>query len=346
MKMPRFLTVSKRCAWRRAIAEVVCSHAWLDAIAPAENGEVLHSRLEIYPPGENQTAMRTCRVCQRIRPNGLLPICCDCQVEQSESTFWDSFWWARDTDHEGLLRRWWPNPARIRDNSVVEIARRVRQAQSCELAMVDSSHSDERSAIYPDETADLPYESTNATRSRPDKHLSTLVAATFSLGISSGRVRFYDAIPAASLAALPEQVAWAILQVAKSLDRLEMQSVRAATTAFRKVCRPIADARILRCRGGIGIKWSGGCRCLIRYQPSLSTRNVSIGTGRSAGCELTLLPESEQALRSEIHQYETFGCVARRARRFTRPNPYHRVPEDHLTVEDLFVSKPRRRAKE
>ena len=66
------------------------------------------------------------------------------------------------------------------------------------------------------------------------------------------------------------------------------------------------------------------------------SRAPSIGSGNAAGCQLTVLPESDAALGREIESYQRRGRLAPSVQRFTRPSPYRRAPEDRAPVEALL----------
>lgn len=355
------LTYSQGQALRRRLAGTVCSSAWLDAIAPADNkGVVQGLKPDLYPPGDFSTAMSECAACKRIGPpNGVRGICADCETEEVELAFWERCLQASTHDRTQLLRRWWREPVRFYPTVRKCEAESWGVPSTCDppallanpagmIFALATPHgrgtrSEEVSAIDERKPTDPSSDSDGGLQEKRSDRRVALEIACRILGVPSPGIRFYDPIPRSSLAHLPEKVAAELVCLAESFDRRTAPSVRAATTAFRRVCQPLGEFAVVRRRKTIALLHGGIAYCLLRYEPVLPTRNVSIGSGRSAGCVLTLLPEDEQALRREIAYANEHGQAALSARRFTRPNPYRSAPEDRLDVLSCFgARRPRR----
>jgi hypothetical protein len=121
-------------------------------------------------------------------------------------------------------------------------------------------------------------------------------------GTPSQFTRFFDPIPLSSLNSLPIKVAVEIRSTAIYFDRQIAPSVSAATTAFRKACKPLGRTSIVRKRGNIFLSHGGRVYCLLRYKPT-------------SRCDLRLLPESDEPILNEIAYFKEHGAVSPRARR-------------------------------
>lgn len=336
---------------------MVCSAAWLDAIAPAdENGVVRHVYDGVFPPGGDATIMCVCAACKRtVPPNGHSAICYDCEIERAELSLLERL--ARASAHrylaciaserEQLWRRWWRVPVRFAVTPTAEgtdaepplllnnpFNLAGGEEPYCKLGKEGESAVECPS--YDDHSGNAPHGSDRLPHSQPaNRHLAGEIACR-SLGVPSPLIHFFDPIPGSSLAALPGNVAAEIGRLAESFDRQLARSVRVATTAFRKACRPLGDFSILRRCGNITLVHAGRSYCLLRYEPATPTRNVSIGSGRSAGCAMQLLPESESGIQREIAYAKEHGDAAPSAKRFTRRNPFRPAPEDFLGVQAVL----------
>jgi len=326
---------------RSRLLQIVCSSTWLDAIAPADfNGLVRHARRGVYPPGGENTAMRECPACRRISPpNSPQPICGDCEIEIAELAF--CMWCAQSTRSQRFerQRRWWCSPMRLDlsadddDGTSPTWATFVNNPGSVVHGLEPS---DETTAEFVDEFSALDDDPDVSPRTARPDHRAAVKFAHRILGLPTKQIAFNDPIPRSSLSQLPTHVASDLERLAAEFVGQTARSVRAATTAFRRTCRSLADASIRARRGLIELEYAGRYYGLLRYAPVWPTRNVSIGSGRSAGCALTMLPESELALQREIAYAEAYGGAVPSAKRFTRSNPFRAAPEDALGLRALL----------
>lgn len=338
---------------RNDLAAIVCSGSWLDTVVPQnENGVVRGFFDDVFPPGGDTTIMRACHTCKRISPpNGCLGICCDCEVEQAEFAYLERLRCMSPyrlvasiaSEREQVWRRWWRMPIRFAVTPTVE----TEQKEAEPSLLVNNpfnvvggvepyrrsgqeGESSEECPSFDDHAGDAPRGSDQLPNvKRMDRHLAGEIACRV-LGTPSPLTHCFDPIPRSSLASLPGVVATEVLRLAESFDRQLSRSVRDATTAFRKACRSLGEFRILRRFGSILLACGGNYYCLLRYEPAIPTRNVSVGSGRSAGCALQLLTETETGLQREIDYARKHGVVAPSTKRFTRRNPYRFAPEDYF----------------
>ena len=338
--MHRMLNYAQATRLLTTLARLVCSTAWLEQIAPRplQNGWSFDD--EQYPPGGGQTRMRFCAVCETIAPPNLpMTHCFDCETELSELRFLQ---FCKERIDEGIaefIKRWWELPLRFAgepdglfNNPWTAIADMMESGSF-------RSRAEEGSPIYGEETADSPDGRPPTSRTDDAVRRSAVESACYRLGIPCSHTRFYDPIPASSLKFLPPDIAEAIHELAGGLPRESAQSVRQAMRAFRQICQSLPDSEIRRWRRNIVLRWQQQQFCLIRYSGEFPTRNVSINSGRSAGCELDLLSATEAVLRKEIGYFQQHGRIVPSARRFSRPRPHLRAPEDNLRVEDCFGAR-------
>jgi len=335
---------------RRRLLQAVCSSSWLDAIAPADaNGYVRTARRGLYPPGGEATAMRECPACRRISPpNSPQPVCGDCEIETVELAFSQRCARSTHSQRRELQRLWWRSPLRFdlsdADDSVAPTwtslvqnpAGAIRGWAPSENAT--DGFADEFSP-NDDDHADSPSGSDETSSAVRDDRLAAAEYAHWLLGLPTRQIAYYDPIPKSSLSLLPADVASELLRLTTEFAGQMARSIRAATTAFRRACRPLESASIRGRRGLIELRYAGRCYGLLRYASDLPTRNVSIGSGRSAGCVLTLLPENEAALRREIAFAEANEDVVPSAKRFTRSNPFRSAPEDRFGLRAFLGSR-------
>jgi hypothetical protein len=333
------LSYQEGCKKRKNVATVVCSSAWLDAIVPEdENGVVQGYHDDLYPPGGNATLMRECVACRRVSPqNGHAGICCDCEVEQAESAhakqrrrasrnqISDHF----ASDWKQLEKRWWRRP-------IVEIL----PDRSAEQEDVSSNGP----PSYDDHSGNGPSGSDRLPGTYPVDRRIAREDACRVLGLPSPLIRFSDPIPRSSLKYLPGAVAAELNRIAESFDRQAAKSVRAVSKAFRNACRSLGQFHVRRDQGNIVLRYDGRTFCLLRCEPDMPTRGVSIGSGRSAGCPFQLLSEKVPSLKKEIAdclkkiarkpENEVLKnwprYLSRRVKRFTSGNPRDYAPEDWL----------------
>ena len=111
------LPVPSADAVRRALRQVVCSAAWLEAVEGALTTNSGAQFWELYPPGGRQTGMRVCGDCQRIAPTcGQGERCADCRTEAEELSLIGRI--QNDNSLAGELRtRWYARPWRISESS-------------------------------------------------------------------------------------------------------------------------------------------------------------------------------------------------------------------------------------
>ena len=86
--MPLTFAAKLRLHWLK----LYCSDVWIKtAFLPLDrDGIWWEIRSTLYPPGQEETAMRSCAECGRVcPPNGLSSICCDCEAERDDEPFWE-----------------------------------------------------------------------------------------------------------------------------------------------------------------------------------------------------------------------------------------------------------------
>jgi hypothetical protein len=351
------LTYQQRKRLRDQLAEIVCSSAWLDAIAPAdENGMVRRFNEGVFPPGGDATIMCVCAECKRTcPPNAHSAICSDCEIESDEFVLLDKLSRAPEhryfacipSEREQLWRRRWRVPLRFAVTPTAE----ATEAEPSSLvnnpfSLVGGEEpyaklgKEGESAVecpsYDEHSGNAPRGSDRLPHSQPaNRHLAGEIACRC-LGAPSPLIQFFDPIPRSSLASLPGEAAAEIGHLAEVFDRQLARSVRAATTSFRKVCRSLGDFSIRRRFGNLTLMHGGRSYCLLRYAPATPTRNVSIGSGRSAGCAMQLLPEIESGLQREIDYARKHRDAPPSAKRFTRRNPFVPAPEDFLGLQAFY----------
>ena len=319
---------------------LVCSGAWLDTILPIdEDGHVSDYHPDLYPPGLDETQMRNCQACGRVAPaNGTAGICCDCETEEDEIAF-AACLEIQPGDYEPLAKVRWnrpvcfavtplesgPEPAQPPEFFLAP--EKLFHAQGPPESLEDAADREQRS----DEEVDDEIPKKNPAANQQAIDITCRV-----LGIPSLYIRFVDRIPRSSLNRLPAKVAD---ELNRTLDLFTDQiatSVRAVMRAIRRACAPLSNFVVYRWRGNIMLFLAGQRLCLLRYAPDRPTRNVSVGSGRAAGCALTLLPEDEGTLRCEIDYARTHAQVRPSSQRFSQPNPYQKAPEDGQGVRVFF----------
>lgn len=293
--------------------------------------------------------MRECPACRRISPpNPPLLICGDCEIETAELAF--SQRCARSTlsQRRELQRRWWRSPLRFdlsdADDSIAPTWMSLVQNPAGAIrGWAPSENATDGLAdeflMADDDPADPPSGSDETSPAVRDERLAAAEYAHWLLGLATRWITYHDPIPKSSLSLLPTDVATELTRLATEFAGQMARSIRAATTAFRHACRPLDQASIRGRRGLIELRYAGRCYGLLRYTSDLPTRNVSIGSGRSAGCVLTLLPENEAALRREIAFAEANEDVVPSAKRFTRSNPFRAALEDRLGLRAFLGSR-------
>ena len=85
--MPIASAANLRLRWLR----LFCSDAWVKAaFLPLDPDGIWWKIRSKCPPGLDATAMRPCPQCGRVcPPNGVSPVCCDCEAENQYEPFWE-----------------------------------------------------------------------------------------------------------------------------------------------------------------------------------------------------------------------------------------------------------------
>jgi hypothetical protein len=303
--MQHRLTERQAQALSRRLAHVVCSVTWLERVRPSKTEDGWDFHDSVYPPGGAKTAMRNCSECQRIAPVGDGVVCCiDCQVERAEVRHYQCLCATDEEVADELTSRWWTRFRRPWEDL----------GQLCCW----------------NEEQDRP----------PAPHLLDMAKR---LGLRDPMVRWYDPIPATSLTLPSSDVRRLLRTELNDINGQVTKGVRSVTRRLRKLLTGMSGSELIRSRGALILRYLRRSWVLIRHRSETPSRNVSIGSGRSAGCGLTLLPENEASLQREIEHFLRTGEVIPRARRFSLSHPGRRAPEDQAPMNDCFGPLPTRK---
>jgi hypothetical protein len=254
---------------------------------------------------------------------------------------------ACEVEKKELTRRWWHRPfggGSLITNPIADISR-----HDYPQGDTDWSKSEQGGAIDADQCAEPVIDQDEWQQSwvRNDReHLARIAQRRF--GPQSTTVRFLDPIPSSALNNLPGNVAADIRSIVRIFDRCHAQSARRVAAELRRTCRSLGQYKVTSRNGSITLEYRKMHFRLLRYGSDYPFRNPHVDSGRAAGCEATMLSESEEALRKEIAHFEKehkkdpvapdFEKLSPSTRRFTRLNPFLRAPEDGRAVVDCFIT--------
>lgn len=221
-----------------------------------------------------------------------------------------------------------------------------------------------------------------------------LELAAFRLCLGETRKRLFDPIPKSSLSTLPRNVSEGIYSIVARCESVTTSEIAYIVSALRRACEPLVEFEIFikqppqdpknpksaKKRWGsraptayrghsiwcsdVTLIHDGRSFCLLRFEELGRKQDASRNSGRTRGCILTLLPETEEALKKEIARYQAnlkqqlesaedgesqsqleYQAIPPHAKRFTRVNPYQAAREDGCSVKQQFFTKRKPRKK-
>ncbi len=274
-------------------------------------------------------------------------VCFDCDVETAEEAAWRRFRrFQRFLESNDLLMKFVRQcPGLLRDP--LRQFWRLRWRHICWRDAIEnpwpllkgghSQHASDDVAISPHEISDAMAGREEPKKNEIDRH-GVGEMMHYHLGIQTPFVRVYDPTFEHNLVGIPRAVAYEICRIGREYDGQTVRDVRQVTNKIRKACKPLGSYRVSAERSAILLEYNGRYYNTVRQDKDPPTRNVTVGTGRAAGCSIQLLSETEKALKAEIRFFKKKGRLKRRVRRFSGPNPFVRkAKEDRLSVEQCFV---------
>jgi hypothetical protein len=200
-----------------------------------------------------------------------------------------------------------------------------------------SQHASDDVAISPHEMPDAKAGREEPKRNEIDRH-GVGEMMHYHLGIQTPFVRVYDPTFEHNLVGIPRSVAYEICRIGREYDGQTLRDVRRVTNKIRKACKPLGKYRVSAESSAILLEYNGRLYNTVRQDKDPPTRNVSMGTGRSAGCSIQLLSETENSLKEEIAFFKASGQLPKTVCRFTVANPFVKdADEDGLSVSACFV---------
>ena len=221
-------------------------------------------------------------------------VCYDCEVETAEEAAWRHF--RRFSSRPGIQR----TVNGIRPTMSWSVARPAPPILASSLAASrvgetpmanpwpllkggQSQHASDDVAISPHEIPDAMAGREDPKRDEIDCH-GVAEMMHYHLGIQTPFVRVYDPTFEHNLVGIPRAVAYEICRIGREYDGQTLRDVRRVTNKIRKACKPLGNYRVSAERSAIMLEYNGRLYNTVRQDKDPPTRNVSMGTGRAAGC--------------------------------------------------------------